>query len=334
MKPVAPVTKYAIAQARIRPTMHPAPGTAAALAGREAGGAARAFGEDLGSGLGLQGEPLGERHAQALDRRAAVGEHRALREARQSLGERERALQVRARGHDLGQQAHRQRLARRRSCARSGSGRARAPARRCAAAAGCRRRSAARPSAARGSRASSPRWRCAGRTTAPAPARPRGRSPEIAAIVGLEGVSRVKPIGPSADISRPAIVSVAFRSAPAQNDTPPAPVSTITRASSSASKRTIRLVQPRGRIAVDGVAPVLAVDRHHAPRRPRARSGRRRARSSRAIAHRAGARCGYQPPRHGASCLRGGLARLPCASPAGAESCSSRTRTSGKRRSR
>ncbi len=66
---------------------------------------------------------------------------------------------------------------------------------------------------------------------------PARQNPEIAAIVGLEGVRRVNPIGPSADISRPAIVSVAFRSAPAQKDTPPAPVSTITRASSSASKR-------------------------------------------------------------------------------------------------
>ena len=66
---------------------------------------------------------------------------------------------------------------------------------------------------------------------------PARQNPEIAAIAGLEGVSRVNPIGPSAEVSLLAIVSVAFRSAPAQNDTPPAPVSTITRASSSASKR-------------------------------------------------------------------------------------------------
>ena len=112
-----------------------------------------------------------------LDRRAAVGEHRALGEPREALGERERALEVRARRDDLGEQAHRQRLARRRSCARSGSGRARGRARRCAAGAGCRRRSAARPSGARDSRASSPRWRSAGRTTAPARGRPPGRSP-------------------------------------------------------------------------------------------------------------------------------------------------------------
>ncbi len=66
---------------------------------------------------------------------------------------------------------------------------------------------------------------------------PARQKPEIAAIVGLEAVSRVKPIGPSSLISRGAIVSVALRSAPAQKDTPPAPVRTSTRASSSASKR-------------------------------------------------------------------------------------------------
>ena len=60
---------------------------------------------------------------------------------------------------------------------------------------------------------------------------------EIAAIVGFVGVKRVKPIGPSAAIKRPVNVSVAFRSAPAQKAFSPAPVSTMTRASSSASKR-------------------------------------------------------------------------------------------------
>ena len=66
---------------------------------------------------------------------------------------------------------------------------------------------------------------------------PASAKPEIAAIVGFDGVRRVKPIGPSSLISRGPNVSVAFRSAPAQKETPPAPVSTITRASSSASKR-------------------------------------------------------------------------------------------------
>ncbi len=66
---------------------------------------------------------------------------------------------------------------------------------------------------------------------------PARQKPEIAAIVGLEAVRRVKPIGPSALIRRGAIVSVAFRSAPAQNEIPPAPVTTSARASSSASKR-------------------------------------------------------------------------------------------------
>ena len=66
---------------------------------------------------------------------------------------------------------------------------------------------------------------------------PARQKPEIAAIVGLLGVRRVKPIGPSALIRRSRMVSVAFRSAPAQKDTPPAPVRIITRASSSRSKR-------------------------------------------------------------------------------------------------
>ena len=93
------------------------------------------------------------------------------------------------------------------------------------------------PAPLRDSRASSPRWRSAGRTTAPAPARPPGRTRRSPRSSAWRASACVNPIGPSADISLPAIVSVAFRSAPAQNDTPPAPVSTITRASSSASNR-------------------------------------------------------------------------------------------------
>ncbi len=73
--------------------------------------AARAVLEHLGPGLRLQRERVGERHAEALDRGAAVGEHRALGEAREPLGQRERALEVRAGGDHLGEQAHRERLA-------------------------------------------------------------------------------------------------------------------------------------------------------------------------------------------------------------------------------
>src|SRR3954468_192034 len=66
---------------------------------------------------------------------------------------------------------------------------------------------------------------------------PATHQPPIAAIVGLEAIRRVKPSGPSSLNRRGPNVSRAFRSAPAQKATPPAPVSTITRASSSASKR-------------------------------------------------------------------------------------------------
>ena len=65
---------------------------------------------------------------------------------------------------------------------------------------------------------------------------PASAQPSTAAIVGFDGVSRVKPSGPSARSSRGANVSIAFRSAPAQNAMPPAPVTTRARASSSASK--------------------------------------------------------------------------------------------------
>ena len=47
-----------------------------------------------------------------IDGGTPVGQHRALRKARQPLGQRQRPLQVRARGHHLGHQAHGQRLPR------------------------------------------------------------------------------------------------------------------------------------------------------------------------------------------------------------------------------
>ena len=59
----------------------------------------------------------------------------------------------------------------------------------------------------------------------------------MAAIVGLGEVSRVKPSGPRGSSIRGPKLSMFFRSAPAQKAMPPAPVSTITRASWSATKR-------------------------------------------------------------------------------------------------
>ena len=147
--------------------------------------------------LGLEREAVVERQPEALDRGAAVGEHRLLREARRAA----RPAPARARGGGRrGTTSLTSPMARRlvgvdRAAGEDQVERA-AHARRCAAAAACRRRSAARPSGARRSRTSSPRWRCAGRTTAPARGRPARHQPEIAAIVGFDGVSRVKPIGP------------------------------------------------------------------------------------------------------------------------------------------
>ena len=57
------------------------------------------------------------------------------------------------------------------------------------------------------------------------------------------------------------MVSVAFRSAPAQKEIPPAPVSDQHARVVVGLEAQIRLVQRRRRRAVDGVAPVLAVDR-------------------------------------------------------------------------
>ncbi len=47
------------------------------------------------------GDPVLERHPEALERRAAVGEHRRLREPGEALGELERAVEVGARGDEL-----------------------------------------------------------------------------------------------------------------------------------------------------------------------------------------------------------------------------------------
>jgi len=64
--------------------------SAASLSRRETCGTAGTVGEHLGARGSLHRERLAELHAEPLDRRAAIGEHRALREACQALGERER----------------------------------------------------------------------------------------------------------------------------------------------------------------------------------------------------------------------------------------------------
>ena len=61
--------------------------------------------------------------------------------------------------------------------------------------------------------------------------------PTIAAIVGFGEITRLTPSGPRGSSRRGPKLSIAFRSAPAQNATPPAPVITSTRASSSSAKR-------------------------------------------------------------------------------------------------
>ena len=64
-----------------------------------------------------------------------------------------------------------------------------------------------------------------------------GHSTVSARGTGFDAIRRVNPSGPSSLKRRGPSVSIAFRSAPAQNATSPAPVRTITRASSSATKR-------------------------------------------------------------------------------------------------
>src|SRR3954452_14917262 len=59
--------------------------------------------EDGRPGLGLQGQRLVERKPEALERGAAIGEHRLLREGRQALGDLQRAFEVAALGYDLGE---------------------------------------------------------------------------------------------------------------------------------------------------------------------------------------------------------------------------------------
>ena len=95
------------------PQGHAGAGAAASLAASEARGAGPGglAGRVRGSAAS-SAQSLLEGQADPLDRRAAVGEHRVLREARQRLGDLERALHVAPGGHDLGQQPHAERLLR------------------------------------------------------------------------------------------------------------------------------------------------------------------------------------------------------------------------------
>ena len=123
MKPVAPVTKYAI-NAETTPihlrrvsgpcgaAQAPAPAPPRPSPGGEALGAAGAVLKDLRTGGGLEGKTLRQRHPETLDCGAAIGEHRRLREAGEALRELECAIEMGARRDHLGQQPHRERLAR------------------------------------------------------------------------------------------------------------------------------------------------------------------------------------------------------------------------------
>ena len=211
------------------------PLAAAALAGGEARAPCGADRARRAADPALELHALLERQADALDRRAAVGKHRLLREAGEPLGQLERAVEVLAGRDDLVHEADAMCLLARRP---------RRPE---------RISSSARPMPTmRGSRCVPPSIRGTPQRRSKRPkvepsvairrshhsassTPPARHQPEIAAIAGLDGVRRVKPIGPSGWSG--SSVAIDFRSAPAQKATSPAPVRTITRASSSASKR-------------------------------------------------------------------------------------------------
>src|SRR3954447_22833145 len=85
-------------------------GPAAALSGGEAGRTALRDLERLEPRLRLARQPLLEAHADPVDRRAAVGEHRLLGKRGECLRILERAVEVLALSHDLREEADRQRL--------------------------------------------------------------------------------------------------------------------------------------------------------------------------------------------------------------------------------
>jgi len=117
MKPVAPVTKYAKVKAppgagiRAR-SLYPGARPAAPLAGGEAGRSGGRVGVRRRGVAGLDRQAIGEREAEPVVDRAAVGEHRLLRERGEARSDLERALEVRVRPDDLGQQAEAERLGR------------------------------------------------------------------------------------------------------------------------------------------------------------------------------------------------------------------------------
>src|SRR2546421_5938328 len=87
-------------------------GPAAALAAGEAGGALLGRLVRLEARSGLVGEALVQGHAEALDRRAPVGQHRHLWEGGERLRVLEGAVEVSAGGHDLGDEPDLERLLR------------------------------------------------------------------------------------------------------------------------------------------------------------------------------------------------------------------------------
>ena len=212
-------------------------GAAAALAGGEARGA--------GPGRRLRGlaerdssrRPSSSVRPDALERRGAVGEHRVLREAGERLGDLEGALEVAAGRDDLGHAAR---------CASASSASTMRPVRIMSSArprptmrgsrwvppsiSGTPKRRSVKPSGVLGGDAQVAPQRqleAAGQ----APARDRGDR----RLGRDEAREAERPVGERRAAGRS--VSIALRSAPAQNARSPAPVSTSTRASSSASKR-------------------------------------------------------------------------------------------------
>src|SRR5262249_62196833 len=94
------------------PARPPPPAPPPPAPGGNPGGPAPPSPKPPSPGPRLHREPVRQSHPESLDRRAPVGEHRALRKARQALAQGECALEVRPGRHDLGDQAHRQGLVR------------------------------------------------------------------------------------------------------------------------------------------------------------------------------------------------------------------------------
>ena len=236
--------------------------------------------------LRLEREPGRERQADPLERRAAVGEHRLLREGSEALGDLERAIEVAPRLDDLGDEAPVERL----GASTSRPVRIISSARPMPTIRGSRwvppsisgtpKRRSVKPR-----RASAVATRRSHQSASSSP--PASAQPEIAAIVGFDARSRVNPSGPSGrwssqsdtvrSRSRRAAVGVlgeerlarsanAFRSAPAQNASGPSPVSTSA-ARLVVGLEAVKAVEELGRgLVVDRVAPLGPGDRQHGGR--------------------------------------------------------------------